>query len=47
MPQEKLSKQALSAKQMQKDHVDDLKLDRSMITLRIFDRIFWDSIQSK
>ena len=46
MPQERLPKQALLAKQMEEDQLDDLELD-GPITLRIFDGIAWDFIQAK
>ena len=46
MPQERLAKQALLAKQMEKDQMDDLELD-GPITLRILDGIAWDFTQAK
>ena len=46
MPQEKLSKQALFAKQMGEDQSDDLELD-GPITLKILDGIDWDFTQAK
>ena len=46
MPQERLSKQALHAKQMGEDQSDDLELD-GPITLRILDGIAWDFAQAK
>ena len=46
MRQERLSKQALLAKENEKDQLDDLELD-GPITLRILDGIAWDFIQAK
>ena len=46
MPQERLPKQALLAKAMGEDQLDDLELDEP-ITLRILDGIAWDFAQAK
>ena len=46
MPQERLSKQALLAKQMGEEQLDDEELD-GLITLRILDGIVWDFTQAK
>ena len=46
MPQERLPKQALLAKKMGEDQLDDIELD-GPITLRILDGIAWDFTQAK
>ena len=46
MPQERLPKQALHAKEMGEDQSDDLERGGS-ITLRILNGIAWDFAQAK